>query len=366
MAEPMVSVVSLVVVSSLRTRPQARFRVVQTGRTDEPGGGVPDYPERMPDRLLGYLAAELGCPRLAYASPPERLAGGFDTSIFSFQLAGSPEALAGPLVLRLYPADQGVDKAKFEGVAQNALVEVGVPASPVHLICSDINPLGGACIVMDRLPGRRLIDVADDRSSMLLGRAHAELHDAPAEPVVESLAAAGFHSVGMVGLLDWLAGVAIAHPWIRPSVDWLGANRPSEPALLSICHGDFHKLNVLVDEERLTGILDWSALTVADPVFDVATTVMLFTIPARHLMANGMFPHTDLDQVVADYVAAYEACRPLATDLLDYYLALRCLRALSLGLVGKKLWRHDGIVSDLAHTVERVTGHSPLRGIGDG
>lgn len=313
------------------------------------------------DRLLRHLATELDAEGLRYASAPERMTGGYDTSVFSFRLDGAPPGMNGPLVLRLYPASQGDDKARFEGAAQNTLVGAGVPAAPVHLVCTDPEVLGGTFIVMDRLPGRPLLEQPDDRSSAMLGRANAELHDLPAEPVVSALERAGFQPRGVPRLLHWLDEHAAAHPSIGPSVDWLTANRPPEPATPSICHGDFHKLNVLVDGEgTVTGIVDWSALSIADPVLDVATTVMLFTIPARHLTAAGEFEPTDLDRVVADYLEAYQAHRVLDREHFDYHLALRCLRALTLGLDGQKVWRHDAIADDLARVVERVTGHRPL------
>ncbi len=51
----------------------------------------------------------------------------------------------------------------------------------------------------------------------------------------------------------------------------------------SICHGDFHPLNILVKEGQVTAVLDWPGFSIADPVLDVAYTVVLLTIPAKHL-----------------------------------------------------------------------------------
>ena len=70
---------------------------------------------------------------------------------------------------------------------------------------------------------------------------------------------------------------------MREGLRWLVEHRPAEPARLSICHRDFHALNVLFADGEVTGIVDWGGLLVADPVFDVANTVMLLTIPGRLL-----------------------------------------------------------------------------------
>ena len=47
-----------------------------------------------------------------------------------------------------------------------------------------------------------------------------------------------------------------------------------------ICHGDFQPLNVLADNGRLTGVIDWVKTTIADPAFDYGAAIaILATVP---------------------------------------------------------------------------------------
>ncbi len=57
---------------------------------------------------------------------------------------------------------------------------------------------------------------------------------------------------------------------------WLLANERQGPRSPSICHGDFHPLNVLVDKGTVSGVIDWTYTRIADPAYDVGATIALF------------------------------------------------------------------------------------------
>jgi len=55
-------------------------------------------------------------------------------------------------------------------------------------------------------------------------------------------------------------------------------------------HGDFHARNVVVDEGRITGVIDWGDLTAGDRATDLAAVWMLFADPearSRALSSSG-------------------------------------------------------------------------------
>jgi len=54
-------------------------------------------------KLLMVLRAATHTPSLEYASPPERLAGGFWAELLAFRLVGAPAELSGDLVARVMP-----------------------------------------------------------------------------------------------------------------------------------------------------------------------------------------------------------------------------------------------------------------------
>ena len=138
---------------------------------------------------------------------------------------------------------------------------------------------------------------------------------------------------------------------MNDGVLWLLENRPPEPERLSICHGDFHPLNILIKDGQVTGVLDWPGFIVADPVLDVACTIVLITISAKHLLSL-----VEWEQAVEMYVDSYRAQRPLNLKYLDYYRVRRCVIALMNGADGQEVWQSPFILKDLTEYIEQSTG----------
>ena len=206
---------------------------------------------------------------------------------------------------------------------------------------------------MELLPGELMMAAPFETVPGMLGKAHAALHDLDPEPLIESLRRQGFdeRQYRSDRGLEWLAGKASQHPWLRTAVDWLIENRPPEPAIPSICHGDFHPLNILVKDGQVTGVLDWPGFLVDDPVLDVANTIVLTTIPGKHVLSL-----VEADGMAETYLDAYQAQRTLNLQNLDYYIARRCVLALVEGAEGQEVWQQPLIVDDLIETIGRITG----------
>jgi len=151
--------------------------------------------------------------------------------------------------------------------------------------------------------------------------------------------------------LDWLHRCAAVHPWLCDSVQWLIGNRPPRSEQLAICHGDFHPLNILIEGGKVTGVLDWPGCIIADPVLDVAFTMVYLTIPFPHLL-----PEIEWDYLARGYLDAYHDQRPLDLKYLDYYKVLRSITAFVDGADGQRLWQHPVITSNLAEYICTTTG----------
>jgi len=311
------------------------------------------------EKFINYLREELNEPDLQYRSTPTPLHGGYETRIYRFQLDGAQTGFTHPLVLRLYPEFYGIQNAVWESAVQNSLAESGFPVARVHFLCSDTSILGGAFYVMDYLPGQPLMFANPDRVPELLGKTHAELHQLDPKSIVNALKSKGFdaHDYSLDSSFDGLKKSARKLPWIEEGVGWLFDNRPPDPARLSICHGDFHGLNILVDEGVVTGVLDWPGFKIADPVFDVANTLVLTTIPAKHLSSSWEgWPPVDWELAAQYYLSAYQSHRELDVSNLDYYRVRRCIQALVQGIEGQKVWQHSLIVHDLVAYIQTITG----------
>lgn len=307
--------------------------------------------------LISYIRTEL--KDAEYSSGLEQLQGGYETATYRFMLKGVGDELSRRLVLRLYPPSYGTRNAIWESMVQNALAGEGFPVPKVHFVCTDMTILGGAFIVMDFIPGQQLLYASPHKMPEILGETHAALHLIDPGPLVKTLTEKGIdeYEYSLDSRYDWLRSIAGEIPWISDSVSWLIDNQPPEPERLAICHGDFHALNILVDEGKVTGVLDWPGFAIADPALDVANTLVLTTIPARRLiLPTEDAASVDWNLVAEAYLAAYRARKPLDSTNLDYYQVSRCVMALIQGYGGQEVWRHPLIVDDLVGYIRTITG----------
>ena len=103
------------------------------------------------------------------------------------------------------------------------------------------------------------------------------------------------------------------------------AEPSTHAAARRICHGDLWGGNLLYEDGRLTGVIDWSRAAVADPALDVAFTAMSLTIAPVEGGETLQRIVTRISRGVSRrYVKAYAA--RTGADLSDqpYYEALRC------------------------------------------
>jgi aminoglycoside phosphotransferase (APT) family kinase protein len=315
--------------------------------------------ETVSDKLISYLRARFDNPSIDYVSPLTQLQGGYETFTYRFELDGAADELPGPLVLRLYPEFYGTRNAVWESTVQNVLAGEGFPVAQAYVVCTDNSILGGAFFIMDHLPGQLLAVAPQDSVPGLLGKTQAQLHNIDPAPLIGALEAKGIaeYEYRLASRLDWLRDKARKLPWIRQAVNWLVDNCPPEPERLSVCHGDFHAFNILYADGKVTGVLDWPGFALADPAFDVANSIVIITIPGKHVTASmDDFSSVDWDLMVDLYLAAYRTIRSLDDANLAYYRVRRCVMALIQGFEGQKVWQHPLILGDLLVYIDDITG----------
>lgn len=100
-------------------------------------------------------------------------------------------------------------------------------------------------------------------------------------------------------------GAAVARQWLRRHVAWGLLARPA------LVHGDFGLHNLLIDDGRLTGVVDWELASIGSPSIDVA-------------MCRRMTTYMDFEW--RDFVAAYiaaggapETCDPRSIAFYQVY-----------------------------------------------
>jgi len=310
-------------------------------------GGLRHTAAVLADELLAVARADTGRDDLAYVEPPVRLSGGFFTANHAFRLDGAPPPWDGPLVVRLFPNDAPADLARREAVVQRVLAAQGYPAPDIVWWDDSMRLLERHCFVMRRLPGRPVLGGIKPLEILPAARklltslvettasAQASLHRLDAAPIVAALEGLP------LGVERWLDRLADFDGHAR-GLEWLRAHRPADPERVVLCHGDLHPGNILADGGHMTGVLDYTVATVAEPALDVGFTTMSFDLtpidapaPIRRLAAR-------FGQSIARrYVRAYAAATGADLTNQRYYEALRCASELT-NVVSYRLARANG------------------------
>jgi aminoglycoside phosphotransferase (APT) family kinase protein len=250
---------------------------VQTAGVDERVGGP--EPEVV-GALRAWLVERHGGP-VELAEPVEHRGEGFDSTVSFVRLRGPalPVEWTEPLVLRV-KADAGrEDEARAEAAVQEWLAGRGYPAPRVLHVWGPGELVGLPVQAMERAPGELVLDRVRaapwraPREVTALARAHVALHQLPVEgfPSDEHVLDA---RLGLTRRMVASGGLPqLAGPLER--VEALAGRLRAAPE--SICHGDFHPLNVLSDGGRLT-VVDWTDAGVGDRHADVARTLALFDL----------------------------------------------------------------------------------------
>jgi len=181
------------------------------------------------------------------------------------------------------------------------LADEPVPTPAVHgLEESAENPFEGPFFVMDRAPGsspnvwrrrdreRLEADWEDRTLGSELVRYLVSIHAVAADRVESLLPQRDFPA--LVG--HW-RGVQeemslVRDPVIEEAYVWL-LERPPSPVPASLVHGDYRIGNCLIDEGRISAILDWELAFCGDPRFDIGYVSLdylagKFLRPGSHLL----------------------------------------------------------------------------------
>lgn len=295
------------------------------------------------DDLIRGLNAALARIGLPAPSGLERLSGGANMQSWRFS-SGNADC-----VLRRAPSLEMMVGRALDHAGEAALIRAaeaaGVSAPQVLLELVPGDQIGSG-FVMRCLPG------TPDPAAILNGADPATL----LADLARELAA--IHRIPIAGLpapaMDTAAALAelkarfVSYGGDRPilalAVRWLERNLPP-PAAPRLIHGDFRLGNLLVEQGRLTGVLDWELAHLGDPHEDLAygcMTVWRFTRPDRPAFGLGS---------VAALAAAYTEAGGAAFDparfrfwliYRTFWWALGCLQM-------GALWR-----SGIDRSLERV------------
>ena len=306
--------------------------------------------------LIEYLRKMLNNSDLSYKTHPERLTGGYETQIYSFQLEGAPDNLSQPLVVRITPESRLGHPRSRQGTVMKYLAEKGFQAPSVHFDCFDPSILGGNFIIMDFVPGTTLYEYKTDVPRKM-AETQLDLHRIDSRPLHKLLLSAGWEESSFTGL-SWRESYIHDNDlnWLKPALKWIKDNKPeSKPA---ICHGDFHPLNILIDEGKVSGVLDWSLNRLEDPCFDIATTIINMSINGPIIAPQ--FGDVFNEKVSDEYLDYYQEENPVDPVKLEYYEAFKCLMTMVEYDVSVNVWHTPGVLEAVINCFKIITVIEPL------
>ena len=231
-----------------------------------------------PDRtgLAGWLAAAAGASAATILRADE-LGGGAVQQHWALDVAFDGGSWAGrqELVLRAnFQTRLPASRSKAEEFATLRRVHAAGLTVPAPLfLCEDDTVIGTPFFVMRRLLGaaarapllaaaRR--DGFGDALAAGLACELAKLHRIP-----PAAAPSGSAAQALIGdYRRWLADLPDAGAVPARALDWLADRDPGRPAT-ALVHRDFRTGNFMVENGRLTGILDWEFAGPGDPAEDI-------------------------------------------------------------------------------------------------
>jgi len=273
--------------------------------------------------------AQLGLERLYANSQITELipiSTGFANSIFSFKKDGSS------LILRMPPS---IDPALVREVeVMKALFREGIPVPKVlEFDPANQNAFGHPFMIMERLSGKNLLVTIESlngvkRDNLMvqiaetLHRIH-EVHSTDLNVMkfttLQSFIDDGLSSIKRFATLSDVKDFGNFG-------DWLQKNRPGEATYnKAFIHNDFHGYNIMVDNGRLSGILDWNSAVIAEEQVDVAFFSLLTEACGYPELAN-------------DFISKYRQISDLELGELNYYMtAIAILKILQVPLQEKQM-----------------------------
>lgn len=241
---------------------------------------LPSPPEPTVQGLTDYLRDLLpGEPSLAVADL-RRLAGFNSKDVFLFDIIGSPRH-CGHYVLRREPTFNATATSLAEECEiLKYLAGSGIPVPRVLAAAPAGNAFGGGFLIMERVPGSpRSPETLGAKGAAILmeiARMAAKIHAIEIPTGLPRFADATMPArERMIGAVErWYQRwrrerfedsliVEAAYVWLMTNVDCVDDTTV-------IVHGDFNLRNILLDDDRLSAVLDWELCHISHPAEDLA------------------------------------------------------------------------------------------------
>jgi len=220
---------------------------------------------------------------------PERIADGWETEIFSFDIDYTlpAESIHESIIMRMYPSDDAHGKSAKEFAAMTQLHAVGYPVPQVYHLEQENSPWGKPFMLMERIEGSilwsPLVNSPPEKQQALLNQfcdLFVRLHRLDWRAFATDISRYDLKNryqyiddtldfgVEQLTLFD-LTGFLPVVDWLRDRRDDVPCDQPSP------IHFDFHPANILLRPDGSAIVLDWSGFDISDARFDLSWTLVL-------------------------------------------------------------------------------------------
>lgn len=235
------------------------------------------------ESLEGYLARVTGAQRVEITEL-ERLSGGAIQENWFLGAEFSDGSMTGIRELVLRTDSRSAVAVSLSRREEFAVLRVahgaGVVVPEPLWLCEDESVIGKVFYIMRRVPGiaagHRIVrdsSLGGDRRRLAetLGATLARLHSVtPPQPGLEFLPDPGPRPAlhGIAEYRSYLDAMGEPHPVLEWGLTWCERHMPV-PESVTLIHRDFRTGNYMVDEQGLTGVLDWEFAGWGDPLEDM-------------------------------------------------------------------------------------------------
>jgi len=297
------------------------------------------------ETIGAYLSARFPDRAPVAVENMRRLSGGFSKTTVLFD-AVYADGGRDELVIRADPL-QGLlflEAAHVENEfpALRAVYNAGLPVSEPLWLEADETRMGRRFLVSRKGPGRNIgsrVDMDDPFSEALLGdfmQRLVQIHNTPVRPDDPDVAASHLASLARlktvrdvveVQIDQWRKGIAgfalPPSPLRNRTLEWLARNIPDNDEAPSLLHGDYGLHNILIEDDRISCILDWESVTMGDPADELAWLADGLRAQIEPKKVIGLYEEISGRRITQErlrYFAVYNALRfmavcPRALDL---------------------------------------------------
>lgn len=228
----------------------------------------------------------------------KQLQGGADTTIFEISFKNHSNKYIQRIFRGTNPPNISNSRTEFEYSVQKTLFENNINVPKPYLMKLTPNTRERPYFIMEKIEGTRLDHLLErnpeqfmqllENSLQEMQKIHSvdpKLFPQIPSPDIQKNPFAPIDQILTV-LMQFEKKFETDLSELKLVIDWLDNNKNNNPCRkLVVTHGDFHALNIIVQEDREFKILDWTSIKISDFRKDLGNIVVNFSSRANMNLA---------------------------------------------------------------------------------